>query len=66
MTLHCTKKSPLKMSIAHDNFQQYFSSIVAVSVIGGGNPEYLEKTTELLQVTDKLYHIMNRIRTSQH
>ena len=25
--------------------QQYFSYIVAVSIIGGGNPEYLEKTT---------------------
>ena len=36
-------------------FQQYFSYIVAVSFIGGGNPE---KTTDLSQVTDKLYHIM--------
>jgi hypothetical protein len=36
-------------------FQQYFSYIVAVSFIGGGNRG---KTTELSQVTDKLYHIM--------
>ena len=36
-------------------FQQYFSYIVAVSFIGGGNRE---KTTDLSQVTDKLYHIM--------
>jgi hypothetical protein len=28
---------------------------MAVSFIGGGN---LKKTTELLQVTDKLYHMM--------
>jgi hypothetical protein len=27
---------------------------VAVSFIGGGNPEYQEKTTDLPQVTDKL------------
>jgi cytochrome b561 len=31
---------------------------VAVSFIGGGNPEYPEKTTDLSQVADKLYHIM--------
>ena len=39
------------------NFQQYFSYIVVVSFIGGGK-EYLEKTTDLSQVTDKLHHIM--------
>jgi hypothetical protein len=31
------------------HFQQYFSYIVVISFIGGGNPE---------KVTDKLYHIM--------
>ena len=32
---------------------------MAVSFIGGGNPaEYLEKTTDLSQVTGKLYHII--------
>jgi len=40
------------------NFQQYFSYIVAVSSIGGGNLNPREKTTNLPQVTDKLYHIM--------
>ena len=34
------------------------SYIVVVSFIGGGKPEYTEKTTDLLQVTCKLYHIM--------
>ena len=29
-----------------------------VSFIGKGNPEYREKTTDLSQATDKLYHIM--------
>jgi hypothetical protein len=34
----------------------YFSYIVAVSFIGGGNRR--KQTTDLSQVTDKLYHIM--------
>ena len=37
------------------HFQQYFSYIVVVSFIGVGNPE---KTTDIPQVTDKLYYIM--------
>ena len=31
---------------------------MAVSFIGVGKAEYTEKTTDLLQVTDKRYHIM--------
>jgi len=34
--------------------QQYFSYIVAVSFIGGVK----QSTTDMSQVTDKLYHIM--------
>jgi hypothetical protein len=33
------------------------SVIVAVSFIGGGNRSTQRKNTDLLQVTDKLYHI---------
>jgi len=31
---------------------------MAVSFIGGGKQEYPEKTSDLSQITDKLYHIM--------
>ena len=41
------------------HFQQYFSYIVAVNFIGGELKHvYLEKTSNLPQVTDKLYHLM--------
>jgi hypothetical protein len=43
---------------AECHFQQYVSYIVAVSVIGGGNWSIRKKTTNLPQVTDKIYHIM--------
>jgi hypothetical protein len=36
------------------DFQQYFSYIVAVSFIGGGNRRNPEKSTDLPQVTGKL------------
>jgi hypothetical protein len=40
------------------HFQQYFSYIIEVSFIGGGNQSTRRKFTDLSQVTDKLYHIM--------
>jgi hypothetical protein len=40
-------------AIAH-----FKSGIVAVSFIGGGKPEYPEKSIDLSRVTDTLYHIM--------
>ena len=67
--------NPLKMVIGLfvlwclTHFQQYFSYIVAVSFIGGGNGAPGEN--HLWQVTDKLYHMllyqvhlaMNEVRT---
>ena len=36
----------------------YFSYMVAVGFIGGGNLKYPEKTTDLPQVTDNLYWVL--------
>jgi cytochrome b561 len=41
------------------HFQLYFNYINAVNfIIAEKTPEYPEKTTDLPQVTEKLYHIM--------
>jgi hypothetical protein len=48
------------------NFQQYFSYIMAVSFIGGGNREYPAKTTDLSQVTDKLHHMLFRVHLAMN
>ena len=42
----------------HRHFQQYFSYIVAVSFIGGGNRSIPGENHRLPQVTDKLYFII--------
>jgi hypothetical protein len=40
------------------HFQQYFSYIVSISFFWWRKPEYSENTIDLLQITDKLYHIL--------
>ena len=44
------------MVIIKRYFQQYFSYIMVVRFIGGGNQSTPKKNTDLSQVTDKLYH----------
>ena len=39
-------------------FNNVFSYIAGVSFVWWRKPEYPEKTTDLSQVTEKLYHIM--------
>ena len=46
------------------HFEQYFSYIMVVSFIGGGNQSTWKKTTDLSQVTDKLYHIINVVSST--
>jgi hypothetical protein len=43
------------------HFQQYKLYIVAVSFILSRNQSNQKKTTDLPQVTDKLYHIMYQV-----
>jgi len=55
-TLLISKKKLCHINLKTSRYK-FFSYIVAVSFIGGGN-RVLEKTTDLPQVTDKLYPIM--------
>jgi hypothetical protein len=47
-------KSIVSVKYFESDFHQYFSYIVVVSFIGGGNWRNPEKTTDLPQVTDIL------------
>ena len=44
--------------IYYCHFQQYFSYIVVISFIGGGNRSTRTKPPTYRKVIDKLYHIM--------
>jgi hypothetical protein len=63
--MHLTKSVFILIKMSYCNTQaSTFNNIsvilyiVAVSCIGGGNRSTRKKTTDLSQVTDKLYHIM--------
>jgi len=43
------------------HFQQYFSYIVAVGFIGGGNRSTRRKPPTCRKSTDELYHMMYRV-----
>ena len=48
----------MRFMVVYHHFQQYFSSFMAVSFIGGGNRNAGENNQPQLQVPGKFYHIM--------
>jgi hypothetical protein len=52
----------IKLGLWFMVFSATFNSIAVIlmrsALLGGREPEYPEKTTDLPQVTDKLYHMM--------